>query len=323
MPVSFVPEEQEESHILGVGFCQSGFSNLPLKNSHSPASCISIAGLVKVSASTLVWKFWWTFAITFFTLLKCWLASQHWELVGVEGPGFVSIPAMTRSIWMRPEMANSSVPRLKASIVLLRILPSMIGGSLGIGVSMLSLISRPLAAVEITSTAPLAVISQREVVAMKMKRSHQNCKNTRYSPLLCHFMFVAWEIHGQPVWPPVSFWLPPPSSIFDSAPFPFSSCGSLVDIERNPSSQWRTDTAPKYCPFLPFWKDFWLKYVMRSLLLWVSAFPIVTLLSTPATIFPTLPCCWQNKENSRALQQVLPRTTISQHFETHPGQSHN
>ena len=151
---------------------------------HSPASCIFITGLVKVSGETLVRKFIWTSAITLFTLLKCWPALQHVVLVPLgPGPGFVSMPDMTRSIWMIPKMANCNLTGLKVSMVLpLFTLAIFVGWLRKANWRQLccELASGEKVVAEITSCKPLAVDSQSAERAKNRKRSRQNCNLTQY-----------------------------------------------------------------------------------------------------------------------------------------------
>ena len=144
---------------------------------HSPASCISIAGLVKVSGETLVRKLLWTSAITLLTRLKCWPALQHVVSVALAGPGLVSMPDMTRRIWMTPKMANSSLTGFEVSIVLLLPILTMFVGWLGKAngrlLCCLTASCEEEVATEITFCKPLAVINQSAERARNRKRSCQ------------------------------------------------------------------------------------------------------------------------------------------------------
>ena len=73
-----------------------------------PVSSISTTFFVQVSRVTLERKDFSALTMVFFTLLKCWLALQQEELVGVGGPGLISTPDLMRSIWTTVKMACSN-----------------------------------------------------------------------------------------------------------------------------------------------------------------------------------------------------------------------
>ena len=135
-----------------------------------------------VSGETLVRKLLLTSAITLFTRLKCWFALQHKELVAVSGPGLVSMPDMTRSIWMISKMSNSNLTGLEVFIKhLLPILSRFVGWwgkAKGRQLCCLMASCEEVAA-EITPCKQLAVDNQSAERAKNRKSSCQTCNKTQ------------------------------------------------------------------------------------------------------------------------------------------------
>ena len=99
---------------------------------------------------------------------------------GFAGPGFVSIPDMTRSIRMMPAMANSNLAGLKVVIVLLSVILTTfvegLGKAKGRQLCCLTASCEEVVT-EISSSKPLAVNNQSAERARDRKAPCQTCNH--------------------------------------------------------------------------------------------------------------------------------------------------